>query len=121
TLPVWELRAWLQREIGKDEFVVVLDEVVDPQNFGGIIRSAAALGAAALLFGKDRAAPLSPAAVKASAGAVEHIDLIQTANIPSALKALREKVFWMTGLAAEAERNLWEGDLTGRTALVMGS
>lgn len=120
-VPLWDLRAWLARGCAADAYIVVLDEVVDPQNFGGIIRSAAALGAAAVVFGKDRAAPVSPAAVKASTGAVEHIDLIQVSNIPNSLKLLQEHGFWMTGLAGEAERTLWDIDLTGRTALVMGS
>lgn len=120
-VPLWDLRAWLVRGCAPDAYLVILDEVVDPQNFGGIIRSAAALGAAGVVFGKDRAAPVSSAAVKASTGAVEHIDLIQVSNIPNALKLLQEHGFWMTGLAGEAEKLLWEIDLTGKVALVMGS
>lgn len=120
-LPMPDLRGWLADNPGPDTFVVVLDEVADPQNFGAIIRSAAALGAAAVIFGKDRAAPLSPAAVKAAAGAAERIDLIQVPNIPNALKQLGGAGFWATGLAGEADRDLWDVDLTGRCALVFGS
>jgi 23S rRNA (guanosine2251-2'-O)-methyltransferase len=120
-VPLRDLREWLAQDLAPDAFVAVLDEVADPQNFGAIIRSASALGAGAVIFGKDRAAPLSSAAVKAAAGAVEHVDLIQVANIPNALKQLGQAGFWSTGLAGEADRDLWDIDLTGRCALVFGS
>ncbi|MBI3118943.1 MAG: RNA methyltransferase, partial [Candidatus Hydrogenedentes bacterium] len=118
-LPVQELREWLAR--AKDGPVVVLDEVEDPQNFGAIIRSAAALGASAVLFGKDRAAPLSTAAVKAAAGAAEYVDLVQVTNIARALEQLRAAGHWITGLDAAGDRLLWELDFRGRIALVVGS
>ena len=73
---------WLQRgafplTLFGFALVVVLDGIQDPQNFGGIVRSTAACGADAVLFPKDRAAPLSEAAIKAAAGAVEHVNLVR--------------------------------------------
>lgn len=120
-LPVLELRAWLEGNVPSDAFVAVLDSIEDPQNFGAIVRSAAALGAAAVIYARDRAAPLSPAAVKASAGGVEYVDLIQAPNVARALRSLKDAGFWVAALDAEAPKSLWETDLTGRTAVVIGN
>jgi 23S rRNA (guanosine2251-2'-O)-methyltransferase len=119
--PVQELNHWLRGEIASDAMLVVLDGVEDPRNFGAIVRSAAACGAAAVVFGKDRAAPVSPVAAKAAAGAMEHVPLVQVTNIVRALDALKEAGFWVAGLDAEAETLLWDANLTGRVALVVGS
>jgi 23S rRNA (guanosine2251-2'-O)-methyltransferase len=119
-LPVLDEKTWLAGDIAQDAFVLILDGVEDPQNFGGIIRSAAACGAAAVLYGKDRAAPLSPAALKAAAGAAEHIDLVQAGNTVRLLRLLQEQGFWCAALDAAGEKTLWEADLTGRLALIVG-
>ena len=120
-LPRLQLDEWLEKCTDPEAFLVVLDEIEDPQNFGAITRSAAACGAVAVLFGKDRAAPVSPAAAKAAAGAFEHVDLIQVPNIPRALDQLKAGGFWVAGLAGDAPQVLWEGRLTGRIALVIGN
>ena len=120
-LPILGLPEWIKRGTGPNALLLVLDGIEDPQNFGGIVRTAAACGAAAVLFGKDRAAPISPAACKAAAGAMEHIDLIRVTNIARALTSLQEGGFWTAALAGEAETNLWDANLTGRIALVVGN
>ena len=120
-LPLLELKPWLAKFSAPDAFVVVLDGVEDPRNFGAIVRSAAACGAAAVIFGKDRAAPLSAAAAKAAAGAMEWIDLIRAGNLARGLDTLKEAGFWVGGLDARGAQMLWEADLSGRTALVVGS
>ena len=120
-LPILRLEDWLKRHAETDAVIVVLDGIEDPHNFGAIIRSAAACGAAAIIFGKNRSAPLSPAAAKAAAGAMEYIDLIQTPNLARGLKKLQDAGFWVAGLEADAPKLLWETDLKGRTALVIGS
>lgn len=71
--------------------VIALDEIEDPQNFGAVIRSAVALGATAILWPENHAAPLSPATFRASAGAVEHARLCRVGSLPSALEQLRSK------------------------------
>ena len=78
-------------------------------------------GALAVLFGKDRAAPLSPASVKSAAGAMEHIELVRATNLVRALDALKEAGFWTVALGARGRDDLWNTDLTGRVALVVGS
>lgn len=118
---VFDLETWLERHPEPDAFAVLLDCVEDPQNFGAVIRSAAAFGAAGVLFGKDRAAPLSPAAVKAAAGGVEHVDLVQVTNLARAVEQMQKAGFWAAALDADGQKTLWEADLTGRTLVVVGN
>jgi len=121
-LPVLSVEGWLKRlPSGGAPFVVLLDEVQDPHNLGAVVRSAAACGAAGVLFAKDRSAPLSPAAVKAAAGAMEYVDLVQATNLARALGVLKKAGFWVAGLEAEGAKVLWDADLGGRMALVVGS
>jgi len=120
-LPILKFREWVVREHPKSEVVVVLDGVEDPRNFGAIVRSAAAMGAAAVITGKDRAAPVSPVSVKSAAGGMEYVDLVQAVNLSRALDALKDHEFWAAELDESAEQNIWDADLTGRIALVIGS
>lgn len=119
-LPLPELGDWLEAA-PRDAILVVLDGVEDPQNFGAIVRSAAACGAHGVLFGKDRSAPMSPAMVKASAGAAEYIPLLRVTNLVRAIGQCQEKGFWFAAFEADGDRTLWEADLTGRIGLVIGS
>ena len=120
-LPVLSADGWIDRDRSPDAIVIILDGVQDPQNFGSIVRSAAACGASAVMFAKDRAAPVSTAAVKAAAGAMEYVDLVQAVNLVRAIDALKDGGFWVTGLDAAAPKLLWETDMKGKTALVIGS
>lgn len=120
-LPVVSVDTWLSETPPDDAVVVVLDGIEDPHNFGAIVRSASACGVQAVVFGKDRAAPLSTAAVKSAAGAMEYMNLVRATNLVRALEGLKSAGFWITALDAEATENLWEADLTGRAALVVGS
>lgn len=120
-LPLFRLEEWARRKFPSDAVVVVLDGIEDPHNFGAIVRSAAACGAIAVIFGKDRAAPVSPASMKSATGAMEYVDLVVAANIARTLELLKQAGFWVAGLDAHGEKRLWEADLTGRIALVVGS
>jgi 23S rRNA (guanosine2251-2'-O)-methyltransferase len=120
-LPLHRAEAWVRQEFPRDAIAVVLDGVEDPHNFGAIVRSAAAVGAVGVLFGRDRAAPVSPASIKSAAGAMEYIDLVAAANIARVLDLLKKAGFWVAALEVDAEQTLWEADLTGRIALVIGS
>lgn len=119
-LPLQQLEDWLDRSMPPNAIVVVLDGIEDPHNFGAIIRSAAVFGAAAVVYRRDRAAPLSPIAVKSAAGGVEYVDLIEVTNIARALQALKSKEFWVAGLCESADQTIWEADLKGRLAVVVG-
>ena len=120
-LPLLTETAWLAQTLPADAVAVVLDGIEDPHNFGAIVRSASALGAHGVLFAKRHAAPLSAAALKSAAGAMEYIDLVEVTNIARALGALKEAGFWVAGFDAGAPQTLWQADLGGRIALVIGS
>ena len=120
-LPLRPLKEWLARPVAPDAFLIILDCIEDPHNFGAIVRSAAACGANGVLFGKDRAAPLSPAALKSAAGAVEHIDLIQVPNIARAAEQLKRHDFWLAALMPDGPQTLWDADLRGRIGIVVGN
>lgn len=121
-LPVHNADAWIRAEsLPAQALIVVLDGVEDPHNFGAIVRSAAAFGAQAVLFGKDRAAPVSPAAVKSAAGGMEYVDLVRAANLVRALEALKQHQVWVAGLDADGATPLSAVDFEGRWAVVIGS
>jgi 23S rRNA (guanosine2251-2'-O)-methyltransferase len=106
---------------GRPPLLVVLDGVEDPQNLGAIIRSAHALGAHGVVIPKDRAVGVTPAAAKASAGAAERCPVARVTNVAKTLETLKEAGLWSVALAADGDRPLAAVDLTGPTALVLGS
>ena len=120
-LPIWTVRDWLSARTDSDRVVVVLDGIEDPQNFGAIVRSVSALGGAAVVFAKDRAAPISPASVKAAAGAMDYVDLIQETNLVRALEQHKEAGYWTYALDAAGPTDLWGADFTGKAVIVIGN
>ena len=111
----------LAKERGEAPFVIVCDEISDPHNLGAIIRSAECVGAHGVVIPKRRSAGLTAIVGKASAGAAEYMAIARVANIPAALKELKENGLWVYGTAADGESGLWSTDLTGPLALVIGS
>lgn len=106
----------------RDAVVVVLDGVSDPQNLGAAARCAEAAGAAVLVSRTRRAAGVTPAAVRASAGALVHLPHARVANIPRAIERLHDAEFWVVGLAGDAEATIYDEPCpTGRIAVVIGS
>jgi 23S rRNA (guanosine2251-2'-O)-methyltransferase len=103
------------------ELVVVLDEVTDPHNLGAVARSALAAGAGGLVVPRHRAAAVTPAAVKASAGTLEHLPVAQVTNVVAFLKEAQKAGFWVYGAAGEARGSYLDLDLTGRVVLVFGA
>jgi 23S rRNA (guanosine2251-2'-O)-methyltransferase len=101
--------------------IIVLDHVTDPGNLGAVARSAEVVGADAVLVAKNRAAAVTPAAYKASAGALAHIALVQETNIARSLARCKEAGYWIAGASEHAEQTAWEAPLDGRIVLVMGS
>ncbi len=108
-------------ERGEPPFVLVLDSLEDPQNLGTLIRSAEAAGVHGAVFPTRRQAPLSPAAVKASAGATEHLLLAPVDDLPGALADLHVRGVRIVGAEAAAPLSYREADLRGPVALVVGS
>lgn len=100
---------------------IALDQIQDPHNFGAIIRSAVAVAGAAVFFGEHRAAPLSCATFRASAGAIEHARLCRVRSLRQALLEARDAGANVIGLDAQAASELSELSLVGPTVLVVGS
>jgi 23S rRNA (guanosine2251-2'-O)-methyltransferase len=102
-------------------FLLMLDGVTDPQNFGALVRSAHALGAHGVAVPKDRAAGITPAVAKAAAGALEHCAVAQVTNVARTIELWKEAGVWTVALAAEGDRDLSDIDLTSPIAIVLGS
>jgi 23S rRNA (guanosine2251-2'-O)-methyltransferase len=108
-------------ERGEPAFVLVLDSLEDPQNVGTLLRSAEAAGVHGIVFPTHRQAPLSPSAIKASAGAVEHLLLCPVDDLPGALSDLRIRGLRVVGAEAGAPLTARQSDLRGPLAIVVGS
>jgi 23S rRNA (guanosine2251-2'-O)-methyltransferase len=104
-----------------DALVVVLDQVQDPHNLGAVCRAAEVAGAAGVVIAERRAASVSAAVCKASAGAVEHLPVARVRNVADWLGEAKEAGAWVYGAEAEARRSYTEVDWSGRAVLVLGS
>ncbi|MDA8233915.1 MAG: 23S rRNA (guanosine(2251)-2'-O)-methyltransferase RlmB [Clostridia bacterium] len=111
----------LAQSKGEAPFIVLLDEIEDPHNLGSILRTADAAGVHGVIIPKRRAVGLTPAVSKASAGAVEYIPVARVTNLAQTIDYLKEKGCWVAGTDAGAQDLLWEKDLNGPMALVLGS
>ena len=110
----------LLENLGKSVFLLVLDGVQDPHNLGACLRSADAAGVDAVIVPRDRSAPLNSTVRKVACGAAESVPVIRVTNLARTLRALKEAGVWVYGAAAEAESALYEADLSGALALVLG-
>jgi 23S rRNA (guanosine2251-2'-O)-methyltransferase len=100
--------------------LVLLDSIVDPHNLGAIIRTALGVGVEAVIIPKNRAAGPTPTVSKASAGALEHIRLIEVTNLAEAIKTLKSSGWWVYGMVHSAGDSVFSKDLTGMVAIVIG-
>ncbi len=115
-----EILAAAEREAAPP-FVLLLESLQDTVNFGTLLRSAEAAGVHGVVFPERGAAPLSAAAVKASAGASEHLLLARVESIGQAIHELKERGVRVVAADQEAEQTAWEADLGGTLAVVVGS
>ena len=111
----------IAEERGEPPFLIVCDEISDPHNLGAIIRTAECVGAHGIVIPKRRSAGLTSIVGKTSAGAAEHMAVARVANLPAAIKELKERGLWVYGTAAGAPAGMWETDLKGPVCLVIGS
>ena len=109
------------REKGEPPLIVVCDELSDPHNLGAVIRTADAAGAHGVIIPKRRSAGLTAVVAKTSAGAVAHVPVARVANLPSLLKELKEEGVWVFGTAMNGSTPLYQADLKGPAAIVIGS
>ncbi|MDH4111653.1 MAG: 23S rRNA (guanosine(2251)-2'-O)-methyltransferase RlmB [Actinomycetota bacterium] len=106
----------------EDALVVVLDGITDPQNLGAAARSAEAAGAAMLVTRVRRAAEVTPAAVRASAGALMHLPHARVANVPRAIERLQDNGFWVVGLDESSDVSVYDDVVpSGRLTVVVGT
>jgi 23S rRNA (guanosine2251-2'-O)-methyltransferase len=101
--------------------VLVLDGVTDPHNLGACLRSADAAGVDMVIAPRDKAAGLTPVVRKVACGAAEVVPFIQVTNLARTLRSLQDLGVWIVGAAGEADNTLYEQDLTGPVALVLGA
>lgn len=104
----------------ENALIVALDQVQDPRNLGAVCRSAEVAGAAGVVVPDRRSAEVTPAACKASAGAVEHLSIARVGNLADWLGEAKQAGFWIWGADPDASQALWDADLGGPTILVLG-
>ena len=110
----------LAKERGEEPFLILLDGITDPHNLGAIIRSAECAGAHGVIVQERRAVGLTPAAVKASAGAIEYMPVARVTNLANTIEILKAQNIWV--YAADMDGESYDScDLTGAVALVIGS
>ena len=108
-------------EKGEAPLLVVCDEISDPHNLGAILRTAECAGAHGVIIPKRRSAGLTAIVGKTSAGAVSYMPVARVSNLPATLEELKKKGIWVYGTAAEGATSLYEADLKGPAAIVIGS
>lgn len=112
----------LRSDLGPQSLVLVLDHLEDPQNLGSLLRTAEAVGVSGVVIPERRAVAVTPAVSHASAGAAEHARIAMVSNVAHAVKELKEDGLWAVGLENRPAASLiWQADLRGGVALVVGS
>jgi len=111
----------IAREKGENPLIVVCDELSDPHNLGAVIRTAECAGAHGVIIPKRRSAGLTSIVAKTSAGAVAHVPVARVPNLTACLKDLKEQGIWVFGTAADGNTTLYDADLKGPAAIVIGS
>lgn len=102
--------------------LIILDHLEDPQNLGAIIRTADVLGAHGVVIPKDRAAAITPAVVKASAGAVSHMPVSRVTNLATVIRDLKKQGVWLVGADSSASKSVFQEDFSNiEIALVIGN
>ena len=109
------------RERGEPPLVVVCDELSDPHNLGAVIRTAECAGAHGVIIPKRRSAGLTAVVGKTSAGAVSYMPVARVPNLPALLRELQEAGLWVFGAEADGTTSLYDADLKGPAAIVIGS
>ena len=108
------------KDKGQDAFILICDKIFDPHNLGAIIRTAEACGVHGIIIPKRRSCGITPAVVRASAGAVEFVPVARVANIAQTVEALKKLNIWVANMDASGEP-IFSANLTGAIALVIGN
>lgn len=108
-------------EQAQSPLILVLDGVTDPHNLGACLRTADAAGVTAVIAPKDKAVGLTPVVRKVACGAAEAVPFVQVTNLARSLRELQQLGVWLVGTAGEAGQSVYDADLRGAVALVMGA
>jgi len=111
----------LLQDLEEPAFLLILDGVQDPHNLGACLRTADAAGVHAIIAPKDRSVSLTPTVRKVACGADQRVPLIQVTNLARTLKLLKSYQIWLIGTAGETQTSLFDTNLTGPMAIVMGT
>lgn len=109
------------RNKGKDPFILILDEIMDPHNLGSIIRTADAVGADGVIIPKRRSVGLTAVVAKSSAGAIEYVPVAKVSNIAQTIDKIKKMGIWVAGADMDGEKEHYYTDLKGPLALVIGN
>lgn len=109
------------RRKNKPAFILLLDSITDPHNLGAILRTAEAAGIDGVIIPKHRACGLTGTVSKTSAGAVEHILVVEVTNLSQEIERLKSENIWVVGLDTKAEKSIYEMDLRMPLAIVVGN
>ena len=101
--------------------LIILDKIEDPHNLGAIIRSAESFGFDGVIIPERRSASVTSTVYKTSAGAINNIKVVRVTNLTRTIKDLKDKGFWIYGLAGEADSDISQTDLTGKVGFVVGN
>jgi 23S rRNA (guanosine2251-2'-O)-methyltransferase len=120
--PLLTMEECLKKHVpGPQTLFVLLDGIVDPHNVGAILRSAEAGGAQAVVLTKDRASGITGTVIKSSAGAIEHIDVVEVVNLPAAIEKLKAAGVWVVGTSLQATKQYTDLIVDVPIALVIGN
>lgn len=111
----------VSEEKGEPPFIVILDRISDPRNLGSIIRTANCAGVHGVIISKHDSVGLTAVCAKAAAGAAEHVPVARVSNLAKTIDDLKKKNIWITGADASGETELFNSDLKGAVAIVIGS
>ena len=109
------------KDKGEDSFIVIADGVTDPHNLGAVIRTACASGAHGLIIPKRRSCGITETVEKVASGAVENLKIAKVSNLNDTVKMLKSNGVWVVGTDVSGEKDIYNQDLTGPIALVVGS
>ena len=116
-----EMLSSIQMDADQKPILIALDEIEDPHNFGAILRSTVASGAAGAIVPQRKMAPLSATTVRASAGTADRIPVARVVNLAESLFQCKERGYWIAGLDAVADQTIWDADWDRPLVIVIGS
>lgn len=117
-----DLESFIRQVASKSvPLLLILDQVQDPHNFGACLRTADAAGVHAVIVAKDNASPMTPVVQKVASGAAETMPIFRVTNLARSMELLKQTGVWLIGTSDRAQSTLYQADLTGPLAIVMGA